>query len=203
LTVVWLVWVLGQQSGVDASAAMLAVLVTLGGVLWTWTLQGRARMILLPLCALSLVLAIAVLVPLLRGLDPSVRNADASSTASAASQGAAQPSSGWQAWSVQRQQALTDAGRTVFVDYTAAWCVTCQFNERTTLQDDRVQAVLQAQNVALLRADWTRQDPAITHSLTALGRSGVPVYVVLKPRQPPRVLSELITVNEVLSALKD
>jgi len=66
----------------------------------------------------------------------------------------------------------------VFVDFTAAWCVTCQYNKHTTLADEAVLADFAARRVALLRADWTRRDPAITEALAALGRTGVPVYVL-------------------------
>jgi thiol:disulfide interchange protein DsbD len=87
------------------------------------------------------------------------------------------------------------------VDYTAAWCVTCQVNKRTTLADAEVLADFARRNVALLRADWTRRDPAITQALATLGRNGVPVYVLLAPGQPPVVLTELLSRQEVHAAL--
>ena len=92
-------------------------------------------------------------------------------------------------------------GRPVFVDFTAAWCVTCQYNKKTTLANREVMAGLKQANVALLRADWTRRDPAITAALTALGRSGVPVYVFYKKGSAPVVLSEVLGVEEVLSVV--
>jgi thiol:disulfide interchange protein DsbD len=101
----------------------------------------------------------------------------------------------------EAQAALLAAGRPVFVDYTAAWCVTCQVNKRTTLADAEVLADFARRNVALLRADWTRRDPAITQALATLGRNGVPVYVLLAPGQPPVVLTELLSRQEVHAAL--
>jgi len=92
-------------------------------------------------------------------------------------------------------------GQTVFVDFTAAWCVSCQYNKKTTLADSRVLAAFDAKNVRTLRADWTRRDPAITQALAQLGRSGVPVYAVYAPGKPAVVLSELPSVDEVLNAL--
>ena len=87
------------------------------------------------------------------------------------------------------------------MDFTAAWCVTCQYNKKTTLANREVMAGLKQANVALLRADWTRRDPAITAALTALGRSGVPVYVFHKKGSAPVVLSEVLGVEEVLSVV--
>jgi thiol:disulfide interchange protein len=114
---------------------------------------------------------------------------------------AAQVQDEWQPWS---ETAVADSlaqQRPVFVDFTAAWCVTCQVNKRTTLSDPSVMADLQERRVHLLRADWTRRDPAITVALTQLGRSGVPVYVLYAPGQPPQVLSELLTPAQMHEAL--
>jgi thiol:disulfide interchange protein DsbD len=93
-------------------------------------------------------------------------------------------------------------GRPVFVDFTAAWCVTCQLYKRITLSDDALMAAFRARQVVLLRADWTRRDPAITEALRTLGRSGVPVYALYAPGAPaPRLLSEILTVSEIQDAL--
>ena len=89
----------------------------------------------------------------------------------------------------------------MFVDFTAAWCVTCQYNKKATLADADLLAEFDARQVVLLRADWTRQDPAITAALTALGRSGVPVYVLQAPGKAPVVLTEILRKDEVRAAL--
>jgi thiol:disulfide interchange protein DsbD len=83
----------------------------------------------------------------------------------------------WQNWSEQKVQTALQQGQPVFVDFTAAWCVTCQVNKQSTLRNAQVLKAFADRNVLLLQADWTRQDPAISKALNALGRSGVPVYV--------------------------
>jgi thiol:disulfide interchange protein len=116
-------------------------------------------------------------------------------------QQAARSESGpWQAWAPGRVEQLLASGQPVFVDFTAAWCVTCQYN-KTTLEQHDVLGDLKAKNVALLRADWTRREPAITQALAQLGRNGVPVYVFYKKGTAPVVLSEVLGVAELRSAI--
>jgi thiol:disulfide interchange protein DsbD len=107
----------------------------------------------------------------------------------------------WQAWAPGKVEAELAAGRPVFVDFTAAWCITCQYNKKTTLGSADVLADMRAHNVSLLRADWTRRDPAITVALEALGRSGVPVYVLHQAGKPPVVFSEILDSQALRSAL--
>ena len=96
---------------------------------------------------------------------------------------------------------LLDAQHAVFVDFSAAWCVTCQVNELTTLADDSVVQAFIDKGVVRLQADWTKRDPRITQALNALGRTGVPTYALYQPNQAPVVLSELITVADVTALL--
>jgi thiol:disulfide interchange protein DsbD len=93
------------------------------------------------------------------------------------------------------------AGRRVFVDFTAAWCVSCQVNERLVLNTDATQQAFQRANVTLMRADWTRRDARITAALARLGRNGVPVYVLLRAGREPLLLSEILTAGAVRDAL--
>ena len=114
---------------------------------------------------------------------------------------AGRPAATWGAWSAQAVTAEVQAGRPVFVDFTAAWCITCQYNKQTVLSDAQVLSGFAAKNVTLMRADWTLRDPAISLALGQLGRSGVPVYVLYRKDQAPVVLSEVLTVAEVHALL--
>jgi thiol:disulfide interchange protein DsbD len=108
----------------------------------------------------------------------------------------------WQPWSAERVAQAQAEGRPVFVDFTAAWCVTCQFNKRSVLARTDVHAAFEERRVLLLRADWTRRDAAISAELSRLGRSGVPVYAIYAPGAAgPRLLSEILTADEVVGAV--
>ena len=190
-TVVWLVWVLGQQSGIDGAGALLGLLgllVLMSLIVWALTLKGRARTVI---AALS----IAACAGFIWSAGQNITRFQESSTTTSTS------ASGWQAWEPGRVEQLTSSGQSVFVDFTAAWCVTCQYNKKTTLSNASVLADVAAKKVVLLRADWTRRDPAVTAALAQLGRSGVPVYVIYKPGRAPVVLSEILSVADVRAEL--
>jgi len=106
-------------------------------------------------------------------------------------------------WSEEEVASQLSQGRTVFIDFTAAWCLTCQVNERVTLSHPDVQAAFRSNNIAFLVADWTRRDPAITSALQKYGREGVPTYVILRPtpNSKPQLLPEIITPSIVLKSL--
>ena len=188
-TAVWLLWVLGQQTGIDGAGALLALLVVLALVLWALGLTGRTRIVLASFSIASGAL-------LASAIGPNVIK-----IAEAATPVAETPGARWQPWSAERVQTALGAGQPVFVDFTAAWCVTCQYNKKTTLASAEVLSAMDAAKVQTFRADWTRRDAAITAELQKLGRSGVPVYVLQAPGQAPVVFSEILSVTEVKDAL--
>jgi thiol:disulfide interchange protein/DsbC/DsbD-like thiol-disulfide interchange protein len=186
-TVAWLVWILGQQSGIDGAGTLLGLLVLMALVIWTFTLTGKVRVVAVSLALLTAALALSVAGPSVVKL---MEFGPAGTSAVSATER-------WQPWAPGRVEQLTGEGRSVFVDFTAAWCVTCQYNKKTTLSNSDVLADMDAKNVALLRADWTRRDPAVTAALKELGRSGVPVYVIYKAGRAPVVMSEILSVGDV------
>ncbi len=165
--------------------------------LWSLGLQGRSR-------TLIALFSIASFVLLARAWGPNIVASDATfgpESVAAPTGTAARPAARWQAWAPGRVEQALASGQPVFVDFTAAWCVTCQYNKKTTLANAQVLADLDAKRVLLLRADWTRRDPAITAALAQLGRSGVPVYVLQRPGAAPQVLSEVLGVDELRAAI--
>jgi len=183
------------KASVDGVAATLALLLLVAFAAWAWgsaPVRSRVRRATAVVAAAAGALALAAWVqPLLHEPVPAV---DA--------QAAASPAPGWTQWSADRLAQLRDEGRPVFVDFTAAWCVTCQINKRTTLSDPQLLREFDARSVQLLRADWTRRDEAIAKALRQLGRSGVPVYALYAPgAAQPQLLSEMPSVTEVRDAM--
>ena len=193
-TVVWLVWVLGQQSGIDGAGALLGVLVLMALAIWALTLSGKAGTVIATF-------SIAACALFVWATGSNIIKFQSDGVVSASTSGTPSAGSNWQAWEPGRVDQLTASGQNVFVDFTAAWCVTCQYNKKTTLSNAQVLADLAAKKVVLLRADWTRRDPAVTAALSQLGRSGIPVYVIYKPGRAPVVLSEILSVSDVRAEL--
>jgi thiol:disulfide interchange protein len=191
-TVIWLAWVITEAYGAAMLAALLAAFLLLaiaGWFLGRWPAQRWAT-------AVAVVIALGVIT--VGVLAPRKLSAGPEALASA------QNKIGWEPWSVETVSRYQSQGRPVFVDFTASWCLSCQVNERVALTQSEVQKAFADSNVVLLRADWTRHDEAITQTLTALGRSGVPTYVLYVPgEKAPRLLPEVLTPGIVTNALGD
>jgi thiol:disulfide interchange protein/DsbC/DsbD-like thiol-disulfide interchange protein len=194
-TVVALLWLLGREAGVEGMTRVLLALLALGLAAW---LYGRApssglgpRARLLAPAAAALFLAL--------GLVLGVRQADGGGRVGGES------GLNWEAYSPETLASLRAQGKPVFIDFTAAWCLTCQVNERVALASSEVQDRFRREGVVALRADWTQNDQDITAALASYGRQGVPLYVVYArdPGRPPRVLPEVITPGIVLGALDE
>ena len=189
-TVAWLAWVLGIQLGADAVLYLGFGLVALGLSAWLWGIAQHGGGIAYRVgSAVAIVTALAL-------SYPSALPATASSTASTAT-----VQSGWEPYSAQRLAELQAAGRAVFVDFTAAWCVTCQVNKKLVLDTAAAGQLFRDKSVSLVRADWTRRDAAITQAIGELGRNGVPVYVLYRPGKAPLVLPEVLQTSVLREAL--
>lgn len=190
LTVVWLVWVLGRQTGANGIAVAGLGLVLVAFALWLWGRRtpGESRWAA-ALAVISLVAAVGLLsLPELR------HGAAAASHASSGDQS--------EPYTAERLASLRAEGRTVFINMTADWCLSCLANERVALSSDAVQSAFADGQVAYLKGDWTNGDPAITAVLEQFGRNGVPLYVVYHPGQAPQLLPQILTPDIVLTAIK-
>jgi thiol:disulfide interchange protein DsbD len=193
-TVIWLAWALTRGYGAGLLVSLLCSLLLLavaGWFLGRWP-ATRWATVVAALIVLG-VIAVDALAP--KRLVEPVFDARHVLTAGI-------NTGGWQPWSAEAVSRYQAEGRPVFVDFTASWCLSCQVNERVALQQPHVQQAFKDANVALLRADWTRGDDAITQALTAMGRSGVPAYALYIPGQSePELLPEALTPGIVTDAL--
>jgi len=190
-TVIWLARVLGAQLDNDAVARPAAALLLVAFALWAWhTARAGASKVWRWTALGALVVALLVGAPIAIAPvgSPAIKEASAERGA-------------WEDYAPERVTQLTSAGRPVFVDFTAAWCVTCQVNKRLVLNTDAVQQAFAKHDVALLRADWTRHDATIGRALAELGRSGVPVYVLYRPGREPLVFPEVLSQSIITDAL--
>jgi len=189
-TVIWLAWVLAQAYGAALLAALLVsflLLAIAGWFLGRWPARRWATIVasLILVCVLGLSLFAS-------------RNMITASETLAPPEKQGQ----WQPWSPDAVQHDLAAGQPVFVNFTASWCLSCQVNDRVALDRPEVRAAFAKAHVTLFRADWTREDPAITEALAALGRSGVPVYALYTPGQSdPQLLPQVLTPGIVEDAL--
>jgi thiol:disulfide interchange protein DsbD len=189
-SVAWLVWVASQQIGPDGVALVLAGLVLIAFAAWLHhgarAAAGRWRRVAMPL-ALACAAAAVAIGPLAGGAL-----FDSAGAAPAPAGGGAK----WEPFTPKRLAELRAQGTPVFVNFTAAWCITCLVNERVALHSPAVAEAFARRGVVYLKADWTSKSPEIAALLESFGRSGVPLYVVYgrggldAPQVLPQILSE-------------
>ncbi len=198
-TAAWLVWVLAQQTGPTGLALGLAAAVVAAFAAWLFgRAQRRERAPVMRWIAAAMLLAVCGLI---YGLLLAPPRAGTSAAAPQAGPAAAVelPS---EVWSPARVAALRAEGRPVFVNFTAAWCVTCQVNEQVALSTRTVAEALKSSGAVYLKADWTNRDAAIAGALAEHGRAGVPLYLVYgSDGGPPVILPQLLTAGLVAEAL--
>jgi len=183
---IWLVWVLILQAGANGAGLLLIAMLLAGFAIWLHR-RGSAA-----LKGLSLMTAIAALVLPLTLSTGVARDAAGVKTASLETE----------IWSPERVAELRAEGRPVFVDFTAAWCVTCKVNEQLVLKTERTQALFERTNTAFLIADWTSRDAKIAAELERYGRAGVPLYLAY-PKSHKDVIGLVLPQNLSFGVLED
>jgi thiol:disulfide interchange protein DsbD len=182
LTAIWLLWVVGRQTGVDIVIAICVGLILMVMAIWLWQLAGRnhSHNLTKVLAAGLFVAAIAYPSFKLEGNDPLK----------------------WQDYSPERLAALRQSGEAVFINLSADWCITCLVNERIAMGDAFYKA-LEDNNITYLKGDWTHKDPQITQLLNQYNRNGVPLYLVFpKGSGPAEILPQLLTKTSLIEALE-
>jgi thiol:disulfide interchange protein len=194
-TVVWLLWVLGQQTDTNAMGLVAAGCVALAFACWLYQQRhnstGTWRHVSLLLVLLCVGAAGSTLVSPFLQASTSANTADTAEVEN------------YETYSAARLQALRAEGKPVFVNMTAAWCITCLVNERVALSADSFISKMEDKGVTYLKGDWTNNDPTITEVLKQYETSGVPLYLMFPAdsSKPAEVLPQLLTEDIVLGAL--
>ena len=191
----WLVWVLTQQAGKTALAAMLASAVVVSFAAWLYGMAQRRRFTGQPykaLLAVTLVLFFAAIGPL-----PGVMHTQVSQPEVLSAENITRVT-----WSPQTVEKMRGHGKAIFVDFTASWCITCQVNERTSLSTAAVKQALAETGTVYMVADSTRFNADIDDAMNTFGQGGLPLYVVYPADgSAPKVLPQVLTPSIVVNAL--
>jgi thiol:disulfide interchange protein len=191
-TTAWLVWVLSIQAGSDGVMAAALALVGVGFAAW---LAGKTQLSSLPVKLVAPVLGVLAVAG---GLSLAT-TAGSGNTA----QGAEAAVLKEEPFTEARLEELKAQGRPVFVNLTAAWCITCKVNERVALKTTEVAQAFEAAGIAYLKGDWTKANPEITALLERFGRAGVPLYLFYPGHgAEPHVLPQILTAGLVLDEIK-
>jgi thiol:disulfide interchange protein len=192
---VWMVWVLTQQVGADGVMYALGGMILIGFAIWLAKLGDGLSWMRHGVAAISMLLA----------LGAAVKLQDGSATAATGvgpGSGSGVSFEGWERFSRARMDEAVKQGKPVFVDFTAAWCITCLVNERVALETPAARRAFEVAGVVKLKGDWTNRDPEITATLKEAGRAGVPLYLLWAPgAERPRILPQVLTEGMILSEL--
>jgi len=196
--VVFLLWVVGQSGGVEGMVALLLALLLAALAAWIY---GRWAAVS---CPSQTRRRASVLALLLLGLSlwGGARFVGQSYAAAVGGVSERSAEAFWQSWSKERVASELAAGRSVFVDFTASWCLICQVNKRTALRTAGTRELFEAHGIVPLEADWTRYDAAITDALESYGRSGVPLYLLHTPDGKTEILPQNLTPAIVRKAVE-
>lgn len=194
---VWLIWVLSQQSGSTGVLLILSGLVLIAFAVWLMRRMpagGPGRMLSAVMATIMTLSALALPVMMERPSAPSMSSAAPAEIVAG--------ELAWQPWSRERLVTAREEGP-VFVNFTAAWCITCKVNESVALNSERVQTAFDNAGVTLLKGDWTNEDPEITAALAEYERSGVPLYLLYRPGETRAlVLPQILTEAAIINALE-
>ena len=184
LTCIWLLWVLVQQTGeLGLTMALLGLLVIVFGL---WAIKKISS----PKIGAAVLFFCLFLGAYLGGWYSGNKAAPGEEII-------------WEKFSAESVASAKKEGRIVFVNFTAAWCITCKVNERIVFSSNEVRAAVKNRNIALLKADWTNRDPIITQELARHGRAGVPLYLLHLPNsEAAEVLPQVLTPSIFLKALR-
>jgi len=195
----WLVWVLAQQAGTNAIVIALSGMVAIAFSAWLYE-TTRSGGTLTKRSGISIASAafVAVLIGSYLGITAIPVDATLPSNTASADKN-------WESYSPARLQALRAEGKPVFLNLTAAWCITCLVNERVALKERAVIDAFEKAGISYLKGDWTNQDSHITNLLAEFGRTGVPLYVVYPngTNAKPVVLPQILTPDIVLAAVNN
>jgi len=207
-TAVWLLWVFGLQVGMNGVALLLMALVLVSMAAWFighWpahVASSKTRAVTRGLAVLAVVAALGLAIPAVKGAPSALALQGNGTETSGIELEAVGVDADWQPFSSTAVDQLVSEGQPVFIDFTAAWCLTCQVNKKTTLHTEGVDQAFERAGVTRVRADWTNRNPDITATLDRFGRSGVPFYVLYPGGDAdPILLPEVLTPDIVTSAL--
>jgi thiol:disulfide interchange protein/DsbC/DsbD-like thiol-disulfide interchange protein len=195
-TLLFLLYVLGAQRGLEGAIWASCFLLVISVACW---MKGAFVVPTAPVVKRIVVLVLMFLLVIGSGVYFIGDKFQSARIASADSQ----LRGDWHPFTPERLQTELEQGRTVFVDFTAAWCLTCKFNEASVLEAQDVREAFQRHGVVKLKADWTNGDPVITKLLQHFGRPGVPLYVLYPAKdEEPIVFPEVLTKSMVLEKLE-